>query len=127
MDKIALVKFYEAGFVGVSSGAPGGAVVIYTKDQSEEEPKIDKLEYVKLNGYSIIKEFYSPDYSVATVKPDFIDNRTTLYWNPDVYTDMETKKVKLNFYNNDISKKFRVVVEGFDAAGKLIRVEKLVE
>ena len=127
MDKIALVKFYEAGFVGVSSGAPGGAVVVYTKDQSEEEPKIDKLEYVKLNGYSVIKEFYNPDYSVAAVKPDFIDNRTTLYWNPDVYTDMETKKVKLNFYNNDISKKFRVVVEGFDAAGKLIRVEKLVE
>lgn len=122
---MALIKFYEAGFVGVGSGAPGGALAVYTKEKFVEN-KPDKLEYVIYNGYSITKEFYNPDYSVTDLKHIIADNRSTLYWNPDVYTDAETKSVKLNFYNNDFSKKFKVVVEGFDASGKLIHHEKII-
>lgn len=88
--------------------------------------KIDKFDYVVYNGYSITKEFYSPDYKTTGIKHDFPDNRTTLYWNPDVYTNTETKSFKLNFFNNDFSKKFRIVVEGVDASGKLIHLEKIV-
>ena len=125
-DDIALVKFYEAGFVGVGSGSPGGALAVYTKEKFIED-KPDKLEYVQYNGYSIAKEFYNPDYSVPEARHSLSDNRTTLYWNPDVYTNTETKSVKLNFYNNDFSKKLKVIAEGFDAAGKLIHVEKVIE
>lgn len=125
VDDVALIKFYEAGFVGVGSGAPGGALAVYTKEKFVEN-KPDKLEYVIYNGYSITKEFYNPDYSVTDLKHIIADNRSTLYWNPDVYTDAETKSVKLNFYNNDFSKKFKVVVEGFDASGKLIHHEKII-
>ena len=125
-DDISLVKFYEAGFVGVGSGSPGGALAVYTKEKFIED-KPDKLEYVQYNGYSITKEFYHSDYSVPEARHSLSDNRTTLYWNPDVYTDIETKSVKLNFYNNDFSKKFKVIAEGFDAAGKLIHVEKIIE
>ena len=125
-DDISLVKFYEAGFVGVGSGSPGGALAVYTKEKFIED-KPDKLEYVQYNGYSIVKEFYNPDYSVQEARHSLSDNRTTLYWNPNVYTDTETKSVKLNFYNNDFSKKFKVIAEGFDAAGKLIHVEKIIE
>jgi hypothetical protein len=126
VDQLALVKFYEAGFVGVGSGAPGGALAVYTKESTAEEPKIEKLDYVEYNGYSVTKEFYSPDYNSPDRKPDLTDNRTTLYWNPDIYTDMETKKITLKFFNNDISKQFKVIAEGFDASGKLIRVEKII-
>lgn len=126
VDQIALIKFYEAGFVGVGSGAPGGAIAVYTKEVSNDDMKIDKLDYVVYNGYSITKEFYNPDYKIKDIKHDFSDNRTTLYWNPDVYTNTETKSFKLNFFNNDFSKKFRIVVEGFDASGKLIHLEKIV-
>ena len=123
-DEIALVKFYEAGFVGVGSGSPGGAVAVYTKKQTQEGGVFDKVDYVYYDGYSIAKEFPSPDYKDG--KKEGPDNRSTLYWNPDVFTDNETKSFKLNFYNNDVTKKFRVVVEGFDAAGKLIHIEKIV-
>lgn len=126
IDQVALVKFYEAGFVGVGSGSPGGALAVYTKERFVEEVKPDKLEYVEYNGYSITREFYNPDYSAADARRSTTDSRTTLYWNPNVYTDTETKSVKLNFYNNDFSKKFKVVVEGFDAAGKLIHQEKII-
>jgi len=124
-DEIALVKFYEAGFVGVSSGAPGGAVAVYTKKVSNDI-RPDKLSFVEYNGYSITKEFYSPDYNITEIKKEGIDNRTTLYWSPDIYTDKATKSVNLSFFNNDFSKKFRVVVEGFDATGRLIHLEKII-
>ncbi len=123
---VALIKFYEAGFVGVGSGSPGGALAVYTTEKFGNETKPEKLEFVEYNGYSITKEFYSPDYGNKDVKYPATDKRTTLYWNPDVITDAETKSVKLNFYNNDFSRKFKVVVEGFDAAGKLIHLEKIV-
>lgn len=125
-DNIALVKFYEAGFVGVGSGFPGGAVAVYTKEKFDDEEKPDKLPFVEYNGYSISKEFYSPDYNNKDIRQPTSDNRTTLYWNPDVYTDLETKTLKFNFFNNDFSKKFKVVVEGFDANGKLVHIEKII-
>ena len=81
------------------------------------------MEY---KGYSITKQFYAPDYSLKDIKFPESDSRTTLYWNPDLITDNETKSLKINFYNNDFSKKFKVVLEGFDAAGKLIHLEKII-
>jgi len=125
-DDIALVKFYEAGFVGVGSNFPGGAVAVYTKERSNEDEKPDKLNFVEYKGYSISKEFYNPDYNNKETKQPLADNRTTIYWNPDVYTDTETKSIKLSFFNNDFSKKFKVVAEGFDARGRLIHLEKII-
>lgn len=126
-DDIALVKFYEAGFVGVGSGSPGGALAVYTKEKSNKDLKPEKLDYVEAEGYAITKEFYHPDYSVAIPRHALADKRTTLYWNPDIITDGETKMIKLNFYNNDFTRKYKVVVEGFDATGRLIHVEKIIE
>jgi hypothetical protein len=126
VQDIALIKFYEAGFVGVGSGSPGGAVAVYTKEKLREDEKPDELGHFEYNGYSITKQFYNPDYSAADAKHSLPDNRTTLYWNPDLFTDTETKSLKLNFFNNDFSTRFKIVVEGFDAAGKLIHLEKIV-
>lgn len=126
VQDIALVKFFDAGFVGVGSGSPGGAVAVYTKEKLREDEKPDELNHFEYNGYAITKQFYNPDYSAADAKRPLPDNRTTLYWNPDLYTDTETKALKLNFFNNDFSTKFKIVMEGFDAAGKLIHLEKIV-
>ncbi len=126
MDDVALVKFYEAGFVGVGSGSPGGALAVFTRDKSNRDEKPGKLNHVEYNGYSITKEFYTPDYNNKEIRHPASDNRTTLYWNPDVYTDAETLSVKFNFFNNDFSTKFKVMIEGFDAMGKLIHTEKII-
>jgi hypothetical protein len=126
MQDVALIKFYEAGFIGVGSSFPGGAVAIYTKEKFKEEEKPDKWNYFEYNGYAVVKEFYNPDYSPVGPKQPLKDNRVTLYWNPNVYTEGESTSVKLYFYNNDFSKKFKVVIEGFDAAGRLIHDEKII-
>ena len=74
-----------------------------------------------------MKQFYSPDYSVKDPSHPDDDYRTTLYWNPYVLTDKDKRRILLTFYNNDITKKFRVVVEGCNAYGKLTRIEKVFE
>lgn len=124
---IALVKYFDAGFVGVGSTYPGGAISVYTKEKLPEERRPDKLEFVEYNGYTITKEFYNPDYSNNTIRHPQSDKRTTLYWNPDIITDAVTKTVKIRFYNNDFSTAFRVTLEGFDAAGKLVHAEKIIK
>lgn len=122
---IALVKFYEAGFVGVGSGSPGGALAIYTKQKAYDTPP-EILPSLNYEGYAITKEFYKPDYSGDNANHKEPDQRTTLYWNPDIFTDSETGSVKFNFYNNDFSRKLKIILEGFDARGKLIHVEKSI-
>ena len=71
-----------------------------------------------------MKEFFHPDYSQA--QPQEKDTRATLYCNPALVLSPEKPAADINFYNNDVSKKLRIVVEGFDSRGKLIHLEKPV-
>lgn len=123
---IALVKFYEAGFVGVGSSYPGGAVAVYTKEKFNDELQPEKLEYFEKDGFTSVRKFINPDYSQAGVTKTAKDNRTTLYWNPAIFTDANSKSVQVKFYNNDFSKKFKIIVEGIDSEGKLIHAEKII-
>ncbi|MBK8951948.1 MAG: hypothetical protein IPM85_06190 [Chitinophagaceae bacterium] len=125
-DDIALVKFYEAGFVGVGSGSPGGALAVYTKERKTENNP-EKLDFFEFTGYSMTKEFFNPDYSSVDPEKAKPDYRTTLYWNPNVFTETGSSSFKFKFYNNDFSKKFRVIMEGFDAQGRLIHSEHIIE
>jgi hypothetical protein len=45
------------------------------------------------------REFYKPDYENNNSK--IPDNRSTIYWNPEIKTD-STGKVKVSFYNSDL-------------------------
>ncbi|MEG1934696.1 MAG: hypothetical protein RR141_01780, partial [Rikenellaceae bacterium] len=69
-----------------------------------------------LEGYSLTKEFYSPDYSI--LPPDDTDYRRTLYWNPAVVTD-SLGKAKIQFYNNSRCKKLTVSAETITSQGKI--------
>jgi hypothetical protein len=73
------------------------------------------------------KEFYSPNYLENNALNENEDLRTTLYWKPYVLTDRDNKHVSFDFFNNDITKKFRVVLEGFNEEGKLTHIEQIVQ
>jgi hypothetical protein len=77
-------------------------------------------------GYTRYKEFYSPDYSNPQTA-SYPDTRATLYWNPYVFTDATNRSIQIPFYNNDHSKKLRVVMEGVNANKQFTRVEKIIE
>jgi hypothetical protein len=84
------------------------------------------MENAILGGYSVFKEFYNPNYEKPAANFE-ADNRTTLYWNPYLLTNKKSPRIKIEFYNNDTSKKLQIVLEGVNANGKLARVVKTIE
>ena len=127
MSDVAYIKVFRPPFFGSSGGGPGGAIAIYTNKGDDLKHTPGKgLNFKILEGYSAYKEFYSPNYS-STIANFIPDTRSTLYWQPYLLTDKQNRKVKIEFYNNDISTRLRVIVEGFNADGKLTRAEKVIE
>ena len=129
MSEIAMVKIYEPPFFGAGSasyGGQGGAISVYLKKGRLANEMIKGLEYTLIPGYSPVREFYSPDYSMPDQNtiPDY---RSTLYWNPFVITGKNNRSIILSFYNNDITKKMKLIIEGWNENGKLTRVEKIVQ
>lgn len=132
LSQIAYIKMIP-NFAGRGAD-PGGrsinpAISVYTRkgdDLIDRSPKETDLNMVKIAGYSPIKEFYSPDYAQTNTKAG-TDARTTLLWMPYILTDKSNLKVPISFYNNDFTKKLRIVMEGINDEGKMIRIEKIVE
>jgi hypothetical protein len=128
MSDVAYIKVFSPGASGGISSSGGGAISIYTKKGSDANKTKGKgLDYVQLTGYTPIKQFYSPDFATSSALNDLPDLRTTLYWNPYIILDKSKKRFKVQFYNNDITHRFRIVLEGINANDKLTRVEKVIE
>ena len=66
-----------------------------------------------MDGYSKVKEFYSPNYSTLPPEADY---RRTLYWNPSVKTNKEGKAL-IQFYNNSSCKSFSISAETITPQG----------
>lgn len=130
VSDIAYVKAFRPPFFGATGGGAGGAIAIYTKkggEGSSSTSNIGGLDKSKLTGYAMPKEFYSPDYSKETTDASLPDVRPTIYWAPYILTDKNNHKLTITFYNNDVSKRLRVVLEGMNEEGQLTRVEKIIE
>ena len=126
MGDIAYIKVFRPPFFGSTGGGAGGAISVYTRKGNDVQSKPGVgIPFKMLTGYTSYKEFYSPDYSVPTAAAE--DIRNTIYWNPFILTDKTNKRVKIEYYNNDISKKHRIILEGMNLDGKLVRIEKVVE
>jgi len=82
---------------------------------------------VNYTGFSVIKEFYSPDYVSKSSLNTKEDKRITLYWRPNIFLNHVNPVIPVNFYNNDRTKSFKVVVEGMTNTGKLIFIEKTID
>jgi len=84
--------------------------VVFIETYPEGQIPVDGAKGVRktwLEGYSPVKEFYSPNYSEL---PPQIDYRRTLFWNPMVTPD-ENGKVKIQFYNNSSCTNFSISAE----------------
>src|SRR5690606_20016124 len=81
---------------------------------------------IPYKGYTIIKEFYSPDYQVSNPSEDKNDNRLTLHWEPNVIVNDINPGIPVRFYNNDRTKRFKIIVEGITYDGKLLMIEKMI-
>jgi hypothetical protein len=123
---VAYVKYVPGIVIGAGFSSSDGALYIYTKTGREKGPPVKGLPFVYIKGYNAQKEFNNPDYSDNTTLKQ-ADLRTTVYWNPNVIMDKTNNTVKIEYFNNDISKKLLLKIEGVNAEGRLIYLEKILE
>jgi hypothetical protein len=129
MADVAYIKVFRPPFFGSAGGGSNGAVAIYTRKGGDmaQQTKAKGLPYKIVIGYTVQKEFYSPNYATFDNRNDQQDLRTTLYWNPMILTNQENHSIRLHFFNNDVSKSFRIVLEGMSTDGRLTHIEKVIE
>lgn len=128
MSDVAYIKVFSPSSANAFSSSGGGAIVVYTKKGGEGGNSTAKgLDFIQIAGYSPYKQFYSPDYASNPPHAELADLRTTLYWNPFIFLNKANRHFKYQFYNNDVTRRFRVVLEGFNEDGKLVHIEKIVE
>ena len=129
VGNIAYVKVLRPPFMGAYMGGANGAIAVYTKRGADEKQTPAKgLNKSTIAGYSTPKEFYSPAYKdLSETEQAAADYRTTLYWNPSILTDSTSQKVQVEFYNNKVAKAFRIVLEGVNEMGKVVRIEKIIQ
>jgi len=123
---VAYIKVFRPPFMG-SSGGGSGAIAIYTKKGDDfKSTSGGGLTTNKISGYTPIREFYSPNYDRFDTRNDEKDVRTTIYWNPRVNITPQKPAAKLVFYNNDVTKSFRVVIEGVSSNGMFAHFEQIM-
>lgn len=99
----------------------GCVVLIETKPEGEIPAKGAKgVRKTWLEGYSKVKEFYSPDYRVLPREEDY---RRTLYWQPELMTD-EQGCATVRFFNNSRCRCPRVTVNVLDSDGRIGSLEQ---
>jgi len=124
MSDIAYVKYIPGIVIGASFKTTAGAIYIYNKKGNEKSPMLSKgLPFVYIKGYDFPKEYSQPDKN----EPNQKDLRSTVYWNPNIILDKTNNSFKIEYYNNDVSKKLLLKIEGINAAGKLIHIERVME
>jgi hypothetical protein len=127
VSDVAYIKVLRPPFMGTSGGG-NGAIAIYTRKGDDAKNTPGKgLSSNNIAGYTPIREFYSPNYDRFDKRNEQRDVRTTLYWNPVINLSPKNKSVKLSFYNNDVTKSFRVVIEGMSREGVFTHYEEVME
>jgi hypothetical protein len=128
VSEIAMIKVFSPPFIGAFGNGAGGAIAVYRKKGGDDDVKHGSrgLEKGFAIGYTPVKQFYSPDYSIFSPLNEVEDVRSTLLWEPYILTDKSNRKVRVVFYNNDVSTSLRVVLEGMNENGHLTHIEKLI-
>lgn len=110
---IAMVKIFKGYFAGSSTS--NGAIAIYTKRGDILPTTNSKIlnQIIVNNGYDKNILFNTPNYSLENFNNIKSDIRSVLYWNPSIETKSD-ESTNIKFYNNDVTKNYRVIIIGFD-------------
>lgn len=121
---VDIIKSPESAIFG-SQGA-NGAIAIYTRTgpggrRSKRKVGITNL---KFPGFSVARQFYTPDYTEKLDRHKQPDYRTTLYWNPDF--DMSGIS-NTEFFTSDEKGTYLIHLEAISEKGEAIVKEKIIE
>jgi hypothetical protein len=123
VETVEVLKGANAAIYG-NRGGPG-VLVITTRQGQSFNREINKetapgIFSITPGGFYKAREFYSPRYDTALSGNNVLDNRTTIFWKPDVNTDAEGN-ASFNFFNANAAGTYRVEVQGIDRNGNLGR------
>ena len=125
-DVLRIDLILNGSFFGLRGA--NGVISISTKSL-EGIAKKEKfnIAYLSPLGFNRPIEFYSPVYDTpeAYNNPN-PDNRTTVFWKPDVVLD-ENGKAAFDFYTADGATTYTILIEGVSNEGKIIYYKGKIE
>lgn len=71
-------------------------------------------------GYYVAREFYSPNYDQPKINQELPDRRSTIFWAPNL-TSNQVGTAQLEFFTAGEPGTYKVVIEGLDGKGTVIR------
>lgn len=107
-----------------------GVIAVFTKAGSvHNKTALQNTKTVdthKISGYSIPREFRSPDYDSPLIDKEKPDYRSTIYWNPNLSIEDISGSCSVSFFAADLPGKYRIVVEGVTETGRPLRAESFI-
>lgn len=97
-----------------------GVILIMTKGWTPGQRTAYNIKTYAPQGFSNVREFYSPKYGISEALDAQADLRSTIYWNPIVQTDASGVTV-LEFHNGGKEGTYRVIIEGVNIDGGITR------
>ena len=124
------ISYIDGAQAGVLIGdyAADGALVITTNPNFVNTKQRLNISVLSFLGYQKKAEFYMPKYEVDSVRQALAkvsDERSTIYWNPDVRTD-NAGKAEFSFYTSDSYGPYTVIIEGVLNDGTVCRKERKI-
>jgi len=114
----------NANYTSIYGSYGGGGLIIITsktgRDVRNSSYQPTGILSVTPKGISISKEFYKPVYEVSSENQFQNDLRTTIHWEPGLVSD-ENGKASFNFYTSDEEGTYRMIIEGIDFQGRILR------
>ncbi|WP_180269024.1 TonB-dependent receptor plug domain-containing protein [Sphingobacterium sp. 1.A.5] len=114
----------NTNFTAIYGSFGGGGVIIITsktgRDAQRSSFQPTGILSITPKGISISKEFYKPVYDVSSDKQFQNDLRTTIHWEPGIVADKDGK-AKFDFFTSDEAGTYRMIIEGIDFQGKILR------
>jgi hypothetical protein len=130
IESVEVTKFGNSAAYGARGG--NGIIAIHTRRGAPDQQysnigAYDKrlLTSLPIKGFSTTRKFTAPDYSTSPRSTAGLDNRSTLYWNPDLSV-AENSPCTISFFASDTGTQYRIVVEGVTADGSPVHGEKIV-
>jgi len=119
---VEILKGANASIYGMEGGQ--GVIVITTKQMGSNDIVSTEMSpgifSIVPKGFYKAREFYSPQYENIKDASQRSDQRTTIFWKPNLVTDA-FGNAAFSFFNGIGKGNYRVVIEGIDGKGNLGR------
>ena len=117
VERVEIIKSKDNSSLYTSRGS-NGVIAMFSKVGKNPflNPQVEEVTALWLPGINSSEAFVSPNYSKLEGGDLTPDQRSTIYWNPNVVTNRKGR-VKIGFYNSDDARSLQICIEGISKDG----------